>query len=149
MNQRELAYRKSLIERMGGRWLSTIHVENRLNPGVPDLSYVMIGDGHETGWLELKTCAKPARVSARTPLKFDIEPSQHAWMTRHAHRVPTHFLIGVGDEHFLIDGGHHAAMSAGATLELLARLALVIITENEHFARTLAMSLSNLTRRDR
>lgn len=147
MNKRELAYRKSLIEQMRGRWLVAIHVENHLNPGVPDLSYVMVADGHETGWLELKACAKPARVSATTPLKFEIEPSQHRWMAHYTHRVPSHFLIQVGDENYLVNGRHHTRMSETVTISLLGELADAVIINDERFAHKLATALSRFTRR--
>jgi hypothetical protein len=145
MNKRELAFRKSLIERMGGRWLVAIHVENHLNPGVPDLSYVMVADDHETGWLELKACVAPIRAS--TPLKIKIESSQFRWMSRYAHRVPSHFLIQVGDKCFLIDGKYHAELSGEVTLWTLDVLAAATIVEDHEFAPNLAKILSRLTRR--
>ncbi len=147
MNKRELKYRQQLIAAMGGRWLAAIHVENHLNPGVPDLSYVMVGPGHETGWLELKAVMRPADDK---PLKFQIEPSQHAWMTRYAHRVPTHFLIKVNECHYLIDGKLHSKLTEYAiTEDGVKRLAMAVVRDGDDFATNLSIILSGLTRRER
>lgn len=147
MNGRELKYRKRLTATLGGRWLVAIHVENKLNPGVPDLSYVMVGPGHETGWLELKAVAKTAE---KKTLKFHIEPSQHAWMTRYAHRVPTHFLINVNDRNYLVDGKLHSSLDNYAiTEDDLRRLSTAMVEDGEDLANNLATILSGLTRRER
>lgn len=145
MNKRELEFRKSLIREMGGRWLVAIHVENHLNPGVPDLSYVMVAPGHETGWLELKATYHSAKGK---PLQFAVEPSQHAWMMRYAHRVPTHFLIKVGPAYHLIDGIKHNALVAPITEEDLMRLAIASFTDNT-LVSGLSAQLQGLTRRDK
>jgi len=104
MKKQELTFRQNLVKLMGGRWIPSIHVENRLNPGVPDLSYVMYGAGHETGWLELK-------ATTRSAMKFEVEQSQHQWMFKHAHRVPAHFLIevkaGPRSVYYLVSGTRH------------------------------------------
>jgi len=98
MNKAELEFRRELCERMAGKWTPTIHVENHLNPGVPDMSFVMSALNCETGWLELK-------VSDGTRVK--VEPGQHAWMRAHAERIPAHFLIKVDQMLFLVRGRSH------------------------------------------
>jgi len=89
MNKLELEFRRELVEKMGGTWTPTIHVENRLNPGVPDMSYVMTHLGCETGWLELKAY----RLASDKRVSIKVERGQHEWMAAHAYRVPAHFLI--------------------------------------------------------
>lgn len=145
MNTRELTFRKDLISRMGGRWVVSIHVENHLNPGIPDLSYVMVAPGHETGWLELK-------VSSRKNMSYSVESSQHQWMIKHADRVPAQFLIKVGygadPEYYLVDGNKHNQLAAIKTEEELKRLAIAIFTDADLIPR-LTCLLSVFTTRSR
>lgn len=144
MNQLELAFRKRLCAKMAGRWLVAIHVENHLNPGVPDLSYVMLDPRHpefETGWLELKA------VAASPKPRPKLESSQHEWMRQYAHRVPTHFLILVGTRCYLLDGKCHSLLTAAITLEELEKLAIIAF-EEEKLAQTLSVTLKGLTRRE-
>lgn len=145
MSKRELAFRKDLIARMGGRWVVAIHVENYLNPGVPDLSYVMVALGHETGWLELKATTKPARGKS---VAFKIEPSQHMWMAKYAHRVPTHILAKVGDLYYLVDGGRHARLAGSVSEDDLIRECLAVLSDDT-LVQELTTILSRLTQRDR
>lgn len=145
MNKRELDYRKWLNASMGGRWHAAIHVENHLNPGVPDMSYVMVAPGHETGWLELKAAG---RMPSGKPLHFKVEPSQHQWMIKYAHRVPTHFLVKVATMHYLVDGQMHSKMSGPITEDDLNRLAISVFTD-DNLVSGLTTTLSGLTRRDR
>ena len=145
MAQRELAYRRHLIAEVGGRWLVAIQVESHLCPGIPDLSYVIVSPGHETGWLELKVALK-SKGSKNLLLK--VEPSQHQWMIRYAHRVPTHFLIKLGSDHFLIDGRFHQALAGPVTADDLRRTATAIFTD-ETLGKGLVDILSALTLRDR
>lgn len=145
MNQRELAFRKDLIARMGGRWYAAIHVENHLNPGVPDLSYVMVAPGHETGWLELKVNASAA---ARKTVTFKVEPSQHQWMIKYAHRVPTHFLIKSARQYYLVAGVKHPQLAEVVTEADLIRIAAAVFDE-DNLVQGLTTTLSGLTRRDR
>lgn len=145
MNKLELAFRKDLIDTIGGRWIATIHVENHLNPGVPDLSYVMVAPGHETGWLELKAVPRPAPDKH---LPIIIEPSQHYWMMRHAHRVPAHFLILVGTTCYLVRGTDHRTLSVSMTEDELNRIT-IFSCNSKNLAGGLAAKLSELTRRER
>lgn len=101
MSKMELEFRKELVDAMGGTWTPTIHVESHLNPGVPDLSYVMTKSGCETGWLELKALPDSKMVTIK------VERSQHQWMAAHAHRIPAHFLILVGEWCYLVHGRQH------------------------------------------
>jgi len=144
MNKRELEFRKYLCQEMHGKWLVAINVENRLNPGIPDLAYVMAAPGHETGWLELKS------VYAYRAPKIDVrvEPSQHQWMIRYAKKVPTHFLIEVGPICYLVDGVHHNALSESITQDDLRRLARAVI-ERKNIAAELPTVLREVTWRGR
>lgn len=116
MNKRELEFRKALIKAMRGTWIPTIHVENHLNPGVPDLSFVLHSPGVETGWLELKAMAYS------WPLRITVEPGQHSWMEAHAHKVPAYFLIEVSGDLHLIHGRHHGRLSTPISPDDLAGL---------------------------
>ena len=145
MNKLELRFRKDLITRMGGRWLAAIHVENHLNPGVPDLSYVMVAPGHETGWLELKASMRPAKVKT---VSFKMEPSQHQWMIKYAHRVPTHILAKVGDAYYLIDGRAHVQLAEPVSEDDLKRMCVAFFNEDT-LVSGLTTTLSGFTRRDR
>jgi len=145
MIQRELKFRRELIIRMGGRWLVAIHMENRLNPGVPDLSYVIVDQGHETGWLELKAAAN---VSPKRKVPIKIEPSQHQWMLKYAHRVPTHILIQVGTKYYLIDGRKHNCLIDSVFEDDLKRNSLHMF-EDDALVQELTAVLSDRTRRER
>lgn len=142
MTPRELKFRKKLIDTMGGRWYPAIHVENHLNPGVPDLSYVMVANGHETGWLELKS------VSVAAALAIKVEQSQHMWMDKVAGRVPCHFAIEVGTDVYIVNGTDHSRVHTGMAPMELESLAIrrfhapLIASELSAFFRT-------LTKRDR
>jgi hypothetical protein len=99
MNKRELEFRRHLLDRMSGLWYPTIHVENHLSPGVPDLSFVLIAEGFETGWIELKSVVKSADVF--------VEASQHRWFERHCKFIPTCFLIEVSSTVYVVSGNRH------------------------------------------
>lgn len=116
MNKRELGFRKGLIAVMGGAWTPTIHVENRLNPGVPDLSFVLQSPGVETGWLELKA------MPFSKMLSITIEPGQHSWMEAHAKKIPAYFLVEVSGLLHLIDGRFHGRLSTPISPDGLADL---------------------------
>ena len=143
MQKRELTYRKWLLNQMNGRWLVAIHVENHLCPGVPDLSYVIVGAGHETGWLELKVALGRANNHG---IDLKIEPSQHHWMLRYACRVPTHFLINYRGEHFLINGMHHRRLGQPLNIDDLRRVAFESYTDDT-LSHDLTKNLSSLTMR--
>lgn len=149
MNKRELDFRKDLIERMGGRWYAAIHVENHLNPGVPDMSYVMVAPGHETGWLELK--AAPARSHIDSQLVFKVESSQHQWMIKYARRVPCHFLIkicGSANRYYLVSGTRHNELAGEVSERDLISHATSVF-DDSNLIYGLTESLQSLTKRDR
>lgn len=102
MNKRELEFRRDLLDQMSGLWYPTIHVENHLSPGVPDMSFVLIAEGFETGWMELKSVVKAADVF--------VEASQHRWFERHYRFIPTCFLVEVNRTVFVIPGSRHAQL---------------------------------------
>lgn len=137
-NKLELDFRKLIIAKMGARWYHTIHVENFLTPGVPDLSFVMAEEGYETGWLELKAVADVKKVH--------VEPTQHRWMERHAKLVPAAFLINIGDVCYLVNGQRHTALLQPLTLEKLECESVAF--SKASLALVLPDLLEELTRRD-
>jgi hypothetical protein len=143
MNARELEFRKKLIGRMGTRWLCAIHVESHLNPGVPDLSFVMNGTGFETGWLELKSV-----TSAKQHYTIKVEPSQHRWMRKYAEFVPTYFLIEADTCLYLINGRHHDKLVPPVTVADLIAMSEWWVGD-DNYAPTLAMILKYVTYRSR
>ena len=139
MNQRELIFRRALLAEMGKFWSAAIHVENHLNPGIPDLSFVMNGDSCETGWLELKSVADVGHVLLK------IEPGQHNWMELHARRIPAFFLAEVGHEMYLVHGIRHSDLMKPMEKHQLGTISLWYGIDH----RQLARALKDLTMRER
>ena len=137
MNKLELEYRRYIISELAQMWYPTIHVESHLCPGVPDLSYVLLGGKNETGWLELKAVDDPKDVF--------VERSQHVWIQKHADLVPVHFLIKVKNRAFLISGRDHGNLDR-PTEERLQNLSLLDFPSKE-VKRDLAPALFKLTLR--
>ena len=144
MNKLELEFRKKLCREMFPAWLVTIHVENHLNPGVPDLSYLMFAPDCETGWLELK--ALPAPKDGHIRVK--IERGQHSWMSLHSRRIPAHFLILVGDTCYLIRGDRHRMFDNIITIEELKSCSVAFFDQSE-VLKKLALVLISETHRGR
>lgn len=117
MNALELEFRKDLIRQLSGLWHPTIHMENNLNPGVPDLSYVMLMGDCETGWLELKAEKEPHDGNK---IRFGVERSQYSWMRKHSTRVPAHFLMSVGVMIYMLPGQFANVLSESVTHQDLA-----------------------------
>jgi len=145
MNKRELEFRKDLAAGMAPFWSLTIHVENHLNPGVPDLSYVMHDPKCETGWLELK--AIEYQSSNRHWPGIKIEPGQHRWMRTHAKRVPGHFLVLFNNLMFLVPGHEHDRLCACMSVQQLEYLARGVMFDRKDHQR-LAAALSIVSNRD-
>lgn len=131
MNQRELEFRRALLIGMKKFWSVSVHVENHLNPGVPDLSFVMNGDSCETGWLELKSVADIGHVLLK------IEPSQHNWMELYARRIPAFFLAEVGQKMYLVHGIRHSDLMYPMEKHQLGALSLWQGTDCQQLARIL------------
>mgnify|MGYP003327821201 CR=1 FL=1 len=140
MTKLELEFRQELAKLMKGAWALTIHVENRLNPGVPDLSYVMNAPGSETGWLELKAC------NDSKTLGIHVEPSQHRWFETHSAKVPSHLLIAVADRRYLVCSSNHRAFLRALNSEQLCELALVGFHKKDT-REVLCEALTRLTNR--
>lgn len=104
----------------------TWHEDREITPGVPDLSYVMLGPGHETGWMELK-----ATEDVGKPAKFKIEQSQHQWIQFHLGRVPIHFLIGWGPDCLFVHAKHHVRLSEPITLSQLSEISIARFPRNK------------------
>ena len=146
MNYLELEFRKQITKEMNGLWIPTIHVENHLNPGVPDMSYVMNGGSYETGWLELKAVADV--VSENPRYHFKLEPSQHRWIEAHHLRVPVHLLLSTGRVVWLVSGAHHGMFSKPVGIEEL-RINSVCGFQREALRRNLHDNLKAVTDRRR
>jgi hypothetical protein len=97
----------------------TWHEDREISPGVPDLSYVLLGNDCETGWLELK-----ASLSSSKSTTFKIEPSQHQWIGAHVGKIPIHFLVAWGDQWYFIDAKHHERLALSITKTELAAIAI-------------------------
>jgi hypothetical protein len=136
----ELEFRQELAKLMKGAWALTIHVENRLNPGVPDLSYVMNAPGSETGWLELKAC------NDSKTLGIHVEPSQHRWFETHSAKIPAHLLIAVGDSRYLLRASDHREFLHSVNEEKLSKMAVVSF-HREDTCQVLAPALIQATQR--
>lgn len=89
----------------------TWHEDREVNPGVPDVSYVMVGGVYETGWLELK-----AQLGDSGPWKFKLEASQHDWIGNHVGKVPVHFLMATGSTIWLVPGEHHKIFAKSVSI---------------------------------
>lgn len=138
MVARELNFRKDLMDRMASYWKAMVNVESHLNPGVPDLAYVMNGSVHETGWLELKAPAKLVDTK--------IERSQYVWMDNWGGRVPSHILINAGEWCYILDGRlcrKFENVSNMATADFLS------IFKANKLESELPQLLSELTKRNR
>lgn len=108
----ELEFRGDLAAAMVGAWLMTWHEDREINPGVPDVSYVMAGGKYETGWLELKA----TRVKSG-PILFKVEASQHRWIDAHHHKVPVHFLLAGPMTVWLVGGAHHRRLASALSAD--------------------------------
>jgi hypothetical protein len=104
MKHLELAFRQELKKVMNGLWLMTWHEDGLVNPGVPDVSYVMNPGMSETGWLELKAIEG---ADKNGNYKFTLEPSQHRWINDHFSRVPVHILCATDTVCWLVPGLAH------------------------------------------
>jgi hypothetical protein len=101
MKKAELNLRHRLRDAMNGSWLLTWHEDRHINPGVPDLSFVMKKGNCETGWIELKA---EREYDSKGKVNFCVEPSQIDWIERHRERVPIFFMVAVGEDWFLLSG---------------------------------------------
>jgi hypothetical protein len=140
MNKRELDFRRDLLDQMAGLWYPTIHVENHLSPGVPDLSFVLIAKGFETGWVELKSVIKPADVF--------VEASQHRWFERHCQYVPTCFLIDVNGTVFVVPGARHSQLMSVTNDKLIDNSTHRFLRDGlAHKLRPILMSMTRVSNR--
>lgn len=94
----ELQFRQDLLKTMRGLWYADILAESQLNPGYPDIAFIMIGQEpiYETGFLELKAVARWNDI--------EVRQSQLDWMRIRAGIIPAFFLFKVGDDCHLING---------------------------------------------
>lgn len=116
----ELIFRGEVDRAMNGLWTMTWHEDREINPGVPDLSYVMNGSYYETGWIELKAIRYDPKA---TQHKFTLEPSQHTWISKHCTKIPVHLLLAIGDHAtFLVSGCHHKRLAEPIDLNTLGQI---------------------------
>lgn len=107
---------------MRGIWTMTWHEDREINPGVPDVSYVMNGGNYETGWLELKAVKTGPNVAGE--YKFKVEPSQHEWMKNHHNKIPVHFLLKTPNRIWLLPGEFHHALANPISTRALSSLSV-------------------------
>lgn len=130
---------------MSGRWIMTWHEDRDVNPGVPDISYVMSGEGYETGWLELKSVENVKKETAH----FEVQPAQHFWISNHHSRVPVHFLCSVDmSDFYLVPGSRHIQVAQPIHLKELEAISIERMSAAD-FAVRLAHNLRKLTLRGR
>jgi hypothetical protein len=110
--------RDRVADALMGYWLLTWHEDKEINPGVPDISFVMLAPECETGWLELKA------VHEAPTFKFKVEPSQHQWIRAHCQRIPVCFLVAVGDNWYIVPGHYHARLIDRMGLQTLEKMAI-------------------------
>jgi hypothetical protein len=123
-----------ISEEMFGTWKRTRHEDGQVTPGVPDLSYVMVGGPFETGWMECKYGEKAA-----------LEPSQHNWIEFHHTRIPVHILWGIGNTLYLFEGHDHGIIRPNVHFD---KIAILICPINEA-RQKLTTALKQLTHRGR
>ena len=139
----EMEFRKDIGQWMKGRWRMTWHEDREINPGVPDISYVMLPRDYETGWLELKAIRQPKTDN----YKFTVEPSQHEWISLHAGLVPVHFLMRAGEHIWLVEGKHHLKLMAPHTLAELNQLGFHMFNEDKLIELPANLALATHRRR--
>lgn len=143
----EFVLRDDLKKAMSGLWLMTWHEDREINPGVPDISYVMLGGNYETGWLELKAVTE-MEISRAGKVRFHVEPSQHQWISRHDQKIPIHFLCAVGERCFLLHGSAHELIDRPLRVDELHSAAIIMIPKAA-LRQELPSVLKKLTSRDR
>jgi aspartate-semialdehyde dehydrogenase len=130
-------FRDELSAAMKGRWLMTWHEDREINPGVPDISYVIHGDNNETGWLELKAIRPQNRIS------IQIEQSQHMWISLHCNRVPVHFAVKIGSLVYVIDGAKHRELASAKLVKDIYDMSILVVTDMKSQLPKLLRSFTN------
>lgn len=102
---------------MGGRWDATRH-EDKLNLGVPDVSY---GMGKMNGWLELKFAERPVRES--TPVRVGMRPEQARWLQRRGLNGGGCWVLAQIGEWYLLLEWTVVPMLPGSTFDELRAMA--------------------------
>lgn len=118
--KQETELRKKWRKAVTGIVLSTWHEDREINPGVPDVSFVVPDKKHETGWIELKACD-----ADQGKIKLQVEPSQHNWIRAHHEHVPIWFLVLVEPHVYLIGGHMHEFVDEIKTVEELERSSMM------------------------
>lgn len=109
----ELQMRHDVRDAMKGIWELSYHEDGRVNPGIPDFSYVMLGGNFETGWLELKY--EPF-VFGKNKVKFKLRAEQINWIRAHRrYGIPTHVLCRWGDRDWLINPANILVLQESVT----------------------------------
>lgn len=120
----ELALRRDLNKAMSGYWVLDWHEDREINPGVPDISFVMRGGKCETGWIELKAIRRPVSQL----YSFKLEPSQPPWFREHHDVVPTFFYLRVeGVADFLVPGKYYNEVALPITDAHLREISVCVI----------------------
>ena len=141
----ELEFRGFLNKGMHGLWTMTWHEDGLVNPGVPDVSYVMNTPGCETGWLELKAIEG---ADKHGNYKFTLEPSQHRWIDAHHHRVPVHILCATSSLCWLVPGEHHRELLKTFPPQQLGQFSVEFQRDDLKWVLSSALSAASSRRRD-
>lgn len=145
----ELSLRRDLAKVMLGKWTLTWHEDGRVNPGVPDISYVMSAGNYETGWLELKApTVTRAKSGSESTTRIGIRADQRQWILMHHHKVPVHILAQIGEYYLLFEGKWVNELMVPLTWAEL-RLMTVFVCEQRDLREKLAEALIEATDRFR
>lgn len=145
MKKPESVLRNDISAAMRAYWVMDWHEDREINPGVPDLSFIMYGDC-EMGWIELKAI-HPSMSSYR----FKFEPSQFNWFRSHCDLIPLFVYLrvnGVADFLVRVDKNTPDKLSGPVTDEQLREMSVAVIDPNK-IVPTLPRVLRNATKRTR
>ncbi len=115
----ETVLRRTVKNNMSGTWEMTWHEDRLVSPGTPDISFVMLADDCETGWLELKAIAATDKK-----WQFKLEPSQPTWIDRHFERIPVYLLVAVGRYCWLLEARKYRLLQRHVTEDILTKACL-------------------------
>lgn len=140
----ELEFRGVLSAAMRGSWDLTWHEDGRVNPGVPDLSFVMKNGPFETGWIELK-----AVFNTTPPFTWKLEQSQYQWMKQHEGRIPILILVAAGERCWLFNHDARFTFQKPITDISWLEVASIVACDFKDIRASLAPWLRDLTNRNR
>lgn len=110
-----------LRDGVGGLW-DAERIENRLNSGVPDVTYST--DHH--GWVELKFLPKPPKKPDSIMRIDHFTPEQRNWITRHGRRGGHCFVFLQVDRAYMLFGWESVPEIGRVTYEKHREIALAV-----------------------